>query len=95
MTDAQIGGPSKLNGERTLEKWMPDGDEDHDASLDLDGGFGGGGESNGWNAEDMFKANEQNLGVTSSYKSNLEGYTQQIEMDKDSAKYRYLYLIFK
>ena len=81
-TDAQISSSNKMNGERTLERWVPD-DHENDVSLDLDGA----GESNGWKAEDMFKANEA-YGVTSTFKDNLEGYTQQITTDKDSALYR-------
>ena len=88
MTDSQIGNSSKLNGERTLERWVPDGDGLDDHCLDLDSGTGN--EANGWNAEDMFKANEETYGVTSTYKSNLEGYTHQLETDRDSAKYRYV-----
>ena len=45
-------------------------------------------EANGWRAEDMFKANEETYGVQTTYKSNLEGYTQQILTEKDSAEYR-------
>ena len=57
---------------------------EHDVSLDLDGAS----ESNGWRAEDMFKANEDQYGVTSSFKSNLDGYTMQLSTDRDSDKYR-------
>ena len=81
-TDAQISSSNKMNGERTLERWVPD-DHENDVSLDLDGA----GESNGWKAEDMFKANEA-YGVTSTFKDNLEGYTLQISTDKDSDLYR-------
>ena len=85
LTDTQISGSTKLNGERTLEKWMPDGGDENDVSLDLDVGAT---EANGWRAEDMFKANEETYGVQTTYKSNLEGYTQQILTEKDSAEYR-------
>ena len=83
LTDAQIGKSAQTNGERELEEWCPDAEDYHDISLDLDTN-----ESNGWRAEDMFKANEQNYGVHSTYKSNLEGYTMQLKTDKDSAEYR-------
>lgn len=86
MTDTQISGGAKVNGERTLEKWVPDGEDDHGCSLELDEREA----ANGWRAEDMFKANEDTYGVTSSYKSNLEGYTVQLNADKDSEKYRYV-----
>ena len=83
MTDTQISG-TKMNGEmRNLVAWEADGGE-HDVSLDL----GGASESNGWRAEDMFKANEDQYGVTSSFKDNLEGYTLQLSTDRDSDKYR-------
>ena len=83
MTDTQISG-AKMNGEmRNLVAWEADGGE-HDVSLDL----GGDSESNGWRAEDMFKANEDLRGVTSSFKDNLEGYTLQLSTDRDSDKYR-------
>lgn len=87
MTDTQISGSgAKVNGERTLEKWVPDGEDDHGCSLELDERES----ANGWRAEDMFKANEDTYGVTSSFKSNLEGYTVQLNADKDSEKYRYV-----
>ena len=85
MTDSQIGsGVSKINGERELEMWMADGDDEHDISLDLDQTSA----ANGWNPEDMFRANEENYGVHSTYKSNLEGYTVQLKTDKNSEDYR-------
>lgn len=87
MTDAQIsGGGGKMNGERELVSWVPDGDEDDHGgfSLELDAN-----EANGWRAEDMFKANEENYGVTSTFKASLEGYTHQITLDKNSEEYKY------
>ena len=83
-TDSQITASNKMNGERALVSWVPDPTDEHDVSLELDGAS----ESNGWEAEDMFKANEDQYGVTSSFKSNLEGYTFQLNTDKDSDKYR-------
>ena len=83
MTDTQISG-TKMNGKmRDLVAWEDNGGE-HDVSLDL----GGASESDGWRAEDMFKANEDQYGVTSSFKDNLEGYTLQLSTDRDSDKYR-------
>ncbi len=82
MTDTQISG-NKINGERRLEMWMPDPDEEHGVSLELEA------EANGWNPEDMFKANEESYGVQSTFKSNLEGYTVQLNADKGSEKFRY------
>ena len=37
-------------GERTLEEWIPDADEEHGVSLELEEN-----DANGWRAEDMFK----------------------------------------
>ena len=39
-----------LPGERTLEEWIPDADEEHGISLELEEN-----DANGWRAEDMFK----------------------------------------
>ena len=56
LTDTQITG-NRVNGERTLEEWVPDEDENA-VSLELDET-----DTNGWRAEDMFKANEETYGV--------------------------------
>ena len=56
LTDTQITG-NRVNGERTLEEWVPDADDEHGVALELDAG------ANGWRAEDMFKANEETYGV--------------------------------
>ena len=50
MTDTQITGTGRLNGERTLEEWIPDMDEEQGVSLELEEN-----DANGWRAEDMFK----------------------------------------
>ncbi|KAF8792995.1 Ataxin-2 like protein [Argiope bruennichi] len=70
FTDTAI---SKFNGqvvERELEPW--DG-----GALPVDGLDLGAGEeeANGWNANDMFRTNEEKYGVKSSFDSNLPGYT--------------------
>ena len=103
MTDTDIstravpgggGGPgSRRNGGapndkfRDLEKWMPD-EEDmgDDLSLDMPSG-----KSNGWNAEEMFKRNEQVYGVQSTYRSDLKGYTTDLQKNQDSEEFRYVF----
>lgn len=50
-------------------------------SLELEGG------ANGWDANDMFRKNEQIYGITSTYDHTLAGYTVQLQ-PTDSADYR-------
>ena len=52
-----------------------------DINLELEPG------ANGWNADDMFRKNEQKYGVQSTYDSNLSQYTVQLQAT-DSADYR-------
>ncbi|XP_040579609.1 uncharacterized protein [Lepeophtheirus salmonis] len=82
QTDHQISG--KSNGPmRELEEWKP---EDGDCQ-ELEGGLET--SNNGWKPEEMFAKNEQNYGVKSTYKDNLEGYTCQLNSEgKDSAEYK-------
>ena len=47
------------------------------------------GDANGWKPEDMFAINEREYGVQSTYKSNLEGYTIQLDSNRNSDEYRY------
>ncbi|GBN20349.1 Ataxin-2, partial [Araneus ventricosus] len=71
FTDAAI---SKFNGqvvERELEPW-DGGALAVDGLVDLGTGEE---EANGWNANDMFRTNEEKYGVKSSFDSNLPGYT--------------------
>ena len=87
LTDSQISSTSSgQNGDppaKELVAWEAEDDENFDleASDDLSG-------ENGWNAEEMFKRNEAQYGVTSTYKANLEGYTMQLTADKDSDEYK-------
>ena len=46
------------------------------------------GDANGWKPEDMFAINEREYGVQSTYKSNLEGYTIQLDSNRNSKEYR-------
>lgn len=68
--------------EKQLEPWDPstgvNGDE---TSLELEPG------ANGWDANDMFRKNEQIYGVQSTYDNTLSAYTVQLQAS-DSADYR-------
>ena len=59
---------------------------DDELALDDGGGLGEGG-ANGWSPEEMFRKNERDYGVTSTFKENLEGYTVQLD-SKNSAEFR-------
>lgn len=41
---------------------------------------------NGWDADDMFRRNEQEHGVTSTFDQNLSGYTTEIRTDLTNFK---------
>ncbi|XP_060853261.1 ataxin-2 homolog isoform X1 [Rhopalosiphum padi] len=84
QTDTTI---SKYNGqpsgEKVLEMWEPpsmNGDMD---DFDLSSGNNN---ANGWDADDMFRRNEQEHGVTSSFDQNLSGYTTEIRTDLSNFK---------
>lgn len=82
-TDAAI---SKFNGqlaERTLEPWMDGGTADGLDEPPLDGGE----DTNGWDANEMFKTNEEKYGVQTSYDSALPSYTVQLE-PKNTDEYK-------
>ncbi|KAM4531695.1 ataxin-2-like protein isoform 2-T2 [Odontesthes bonariensis] len=73
FTDTAIGS-SRLNGEhreKVLQRWDGDGNEDN---FDLESDA-----SNGWDANEMFKFNEETYGVKSTYDSNLSSYTVPLE----------------
>ena len=48
------------------------------------------GDGNGWAPEEMFEINEKVHGVQSTFKENLEGYTIQLNKDKNSQEYRFV-----
>ncbi|XP_031330107.1 ataxin-2 homolog isoform X3 [Photinus pyralis] len=79
---AKFNGQQKSGEEKELEPWDPssgvNGDE---TSLELEPG------ANGWDANDMFRKNEQDYGVTSTYDQSLRGYTVQLQ-HTDSPDYR-------
>lgn len=75
-------GQQKNLEEKELEPWDPSsGVNGGDTSLELEPG------ANGWDANDMFRKNEQVYGVTSTYDQSLTGYTVQLQ-HSDSADYR-------
>ncbi len=101
LTDAAIGSQQSAgprgganNGEmRELEQWVPDADDYETVGGGARGRRGGGlsldDGANGWEAEDMFKANEEKYGVQTTFKDNLEGYTVQLSnQDRNSEEYR-------
>ena len=66
---------------REFEEWQGDSEDFGDTNVRLEA-------NKGWDPEDMFKTNEQNYGVRSTYKPNMEGYTMQLSTDKNSIAYR-------
>ncbi|XP_073504728.1 ataxin-2-like protein isoform X2 [Phyllobates terribilis] len=76
FTDSAIAMNSKVNGEhkdKVLMRW--DGGENSD-DYDLDSDI-----SNGWDANEMFKINEDIHGVKTTYDSSLSSYTVPLEKD--------------
>nr|XP_041575529.1 ataxin-2-like protein [Taeniopygia guttata] len=82
FTDAAIAGSRRLNGarrEKVLERWDGgDGSDDYELDADL---------SNGWDPAEMFRFNEENYGVRSTYDSSLAAYTVPLAR-QDSASWR-------
>ncbi|KAJ8402614.1 hypothetical protein AAFF_G00366970 [Aldrovandia affinis] len=74
FTDTAISS-TRVNGEhreKVLQKW--DGGDSNGESYDLETDA-----SNGWDANDMFKFNEENYGIKSTYDSSLSMYTVPLE----------------
>lgn len=85
FTDTAI---SKFNGqplEKPLEPWL-DGGLDGDG-VTLDDVVPDGDDTNGWDANEMFKTNAEKYGVTTSYDSALSGYTVKLE-PKNTDEYK-------
>ncbi|CAG9814864.1 unnamed protein product [Phaedon cochleariae] len=76
---AKLNGNSKLE-ERELEPWDASGMNGTDLPLELD-------QANGWDANDMFRKNEQEYGVQSTFDHSLRGYTVPLQAN-DSADYK-------
>ena len=77
-TDSAISG-SRNQGERTLQRWVPDAPEDVDGSLESNRTKSSGGA--GW---DQFAENERRFGLTTDYDENI--YTTTI--DKSHPQYK-------
>ncbi|KAK8769175.1 hypothetical protein V5799_014364 [Amblyomma americanum] len=85
FTDTAISKFNGQIGERTLEPWMDGGTADGIGGLDdppLDGE-----DTNGWDANEMFKTNAEKYGVTTSYDSALSAYTVKLE-PKNTDEYK-------
>ncbi|RXN38625.1 ataxin-2 isoform X1 [Labeo rohita] len=73
FTDSAIG--SRINGdhrEKVLQRW--DGGDSNGENFDLDTDT-----SNGWDASEMFRFNEETYGVKSTYDASLSMYTVPLE----------------
>uniref|UniRef100_A0A224YTY6 Ataxin-2 n=1 Tax=Rhipicephalus zambeziensis TaxID=60191 RepID=A0A224YTY6_9ACAR len=85
FTDTAISKFNGQLGERPLEPWMDGGNSDSIGGLDdppLDGE-----DTNGWDANEMFKTNAEKYGVTTSYDSALSSYTVKLE-PKNTDEYK-------
>ncbi|KAI1884743.1 hypothetical protein AGOR_G00229650 [Albula goreensis] len=74
FTDTAISS-ARVNGdhrEKVLQKW--DAGDSNGESYDLEADT-----SNGWDANEMFKFNEENYGIKSTYDSSLSMYTMPLE----------------
>ncbi|XP_043836882.1 LOW QUALITY PROTEIN: ataxin-2-like protein [Dromiciops gliroides] len=77
FTDSAIAMNSKVkNGdkEKVLQPWEGGDGNSDDYNLDSD-------MSNGWDPNEMFKFNEENYGVQTTYDSSLSSYTVPLEKD--------------
>ncbi|XP_067412476.1 ataxin-2-like protein isoform X2 [Emydura macquarii macquarii] len=77
FTDSAIAMNSKVNGEhkeKVLQRW--EGGDSNSDDYDLDSDM-----SNGWDPNEMFKFNEENYGVKTTYDSSLSSYTVPLEKD--------------
>ncbi|XP_068099700.1 ataxin-2-like protein [Hyperolius riggenbachi] len=87
FTDSAIATNAKVNGEhkdKVLLRWegsVGGGDSNSD-DFELESDL-----SNGWDPNDMFKFNEDNYGVKTTYDSSLSSYTVPLEKD-NSEEYR-------
>uniref|UniRef100_A0A452U276 Ataxin 2 like n=1 Tax=Ursus maritimus TaxID=29073 RepID=A0A452U276_URSMA len=71
FTDSAIAMNSKVNGEhkeKVLQRW--EGGDSNSDDYDLESDM-----SNGWDPNEMFKFNEENYGVKTTYDSSLSSYT--------------------
>uniref|UniRef100_A0A8C6XRD7 LsmAD domain-containing protein n=1 Tax=Naja naja TaxID=35670 RepID=A0A8C6XRD7_NAJNA len=81
FTDSAIAMNSKVNGEhkeKVLQRW--EGGDSNSDDYDLESDM-----SNGWDPNEMFKFNEENYGVKTTYDSSLSSYTVPLEKDNTEA----------
>uniref|UniRef100_A0A8D0HFI7 Ataxin 2 like n=1 Tax=Sphenodon punctatus TaxID=8508 RepID=A0A8D0HFI7_SPHPU len=77
FTDSAIAMNSKVNGEhkeKVLQRW--EGGDSNSDDYDLESDM-----SNGWDPNEMFRFNEENYGVKTTYDSSLSSYTVPLEKD--------------
>ncbi|BES88312.1 Ataxin-2 homolog [Nesidiocoris tenuis] len=78
QTDAAISKFNGQMGEKELEPW--DANSACETDFDLDG------TANGWDVNDMFRANEEGFGVTSNFDHGLSGYTIALQRESKDFK---------
>ncbi|XP_053909005.1 LOW QUALITY PROTEIN: ataxin-2-like protein [Cuculus canorus] len=78
IASLRVNGEHREHREKVLERW--DGGEGGSDDYDLDSDL-----SNGWDPAEMFKFNEENYGVKTTYDSSLASYTVPLEKENSEA----------